>query len=142
MRTWHTYLDFPFVIQMAPNLHLRDFVRNKLEKSVWLVLHVHVHTIFVCILNVIFLFTVRSPYLATSTPYLSNKKRHAINYNTFSLHEGFNYTTNHQSVKSISKDRCVRAVKATGIHCCIFCDLLLLYLMCKQRGLFCWMGKR
>ena len=114
------------VMQMVPNLHLKGSVLRGVKKSVCLYVLEYVivqrfHnqlTTWVCSFYslICIVVLVRSPYLATSTPYPSSKKKHhrLVNGTTGGLHHELDDTRNQMAVNSTAKQRWAKAVTATG----------------------------
>lgn len=124
--TFYSFGYHYLVMQMVPNLHLKGSVLRGVEKSVCLYVLEYVlvqkfHNqliMWVCSFYslICIVVLVRSPYLATSTPYPSSKKKHhrLVNGTTGGLHHELDGTRNQMAVNSTAKQRWAKAVTATG----------------------------
>ena len=64
--------------------------------------------------NLMLLFIVRSPYLATSTPYPNKKHQDLVNGSAFGLHQEYDDAHCKPATKFSAKEGLARVVKATG----------------------------
>lgn len=109
------------VIQMALNLHLKGFTRGELEKLVcqrtYMYMYILCSSTSTCTMLTAPSFAVRSPYLATSTPYPNNTKQKSsqlLNGTPFGLQHDLDDTPRQLATKSNSREWWARAAKAAG----------------------------